>query len=104
MHMPGICYLCWCLLPGGRDVTLYPIFTTTKESIHMIYDNLPLAKLAYRTEAARRKYREKGTENAWRDYEDLYLALGRRAMYPRLLTVRCEMALTIMTGLAIDAE
>ncbi|EOW6411103.1 MULTISPECIES: hypothetical protein [Cronobacter] len=69
----------------------------------MMYDKLPLAKLAYRTETARRKYREKGTKNAWRDYEDLYLALGRRAMYPHLLTVRCEMALRIMTELAIDA-
>ncbi|MBK4114549.1 hypothetical protein JHD93_20615 [Cronobacter sakazakii] len=64
----------------------------------------PLAQLAYRTEVARSEYHEKGTESAWRQYEDLYLALGRRAVYPGRLTVRCPIALLIMILLAIDAE
>ncbi len=48
----------------------------------MFNDFIPLSQLAYRTEMARSEYREKGTESAWRNYEDLYLALGCRAVYP----------------------
>ena len=70
----------------------------------MVNDIIPLAQLAYRTEVARSEYREKGTESAWRNYEDLYLALGCRAEYPGRLTVRCPIALLLMVLLAIDAE
>ncbi|ELQ6221710.1 hypothetical protein R2320_002980 [Cronobacter turicensis] len=70
----------------------------------MFNDIIPLAQLAYRTEVARSEYREKGTESAWRYYEDLYLALGRQAVYPGRLTVRCQVALRMMILLAIDEE
>ncbi|EOV8839306.1 hypothetical protein ACNY9Y_003894 [Cronobacter dublinensis] len=69
----------------------------------MMYDNLPLAQLAARTEAARIEFREKPTWVSGLIFLHLYLAIGRRAMYPNMLSVRCEKALKIMTELAIDA-
>ncbi|ELY2562036.1 hypothetical protein SMB96_004006 [Cronobacter sakazakii] len=69
----------------------------------MMYDNLPLAELAARTEVARNEFREKPTWVSGLIFLHLYLAIGRRAMSPHMLSVRCETALRLMTELAIDA-
>lgn len=62
-----------------------------------------LERLIARTEEAKRVYLAEGTCFDWIIYQDLYLALGRRAFCPRNMQV-CQQAMEAMVRLAVDAR